>query len=94
MPSVLFDPTFLFFVFLVRSLENGADIVVGTCGRIQDMLERKSLKLDRCKFVILDEADEMLNIGFADDVETILSNLNKEENSTNLVMVSNFTSMD
>lgn len=64
----------------VRNLENGSDIVVGTCGRVKDFLDRGTLKLDRVKFVILDEADEMLNIGFADDVETILSNLNKKDN--------------
>lgn len=63
----------------LRTLQSGADIVVGTCGRIKDMLERGSLKLDRCKYVILDEADEMLNIGFADDIEEILSNLTKVE---------------
>jgi len=63
----------------IRALERGADIVVGTCGRVKDMIEKGHLKLDRCRFVILDEADEMLNMGFEEDVESILSNLNKAE---------------
>ena len=40
------------------------DIVVGTCGRVKDMIERGALKLDGIRFVVLDEADEMLNIHF------------------------------
>jgi len=63
----------------IRSLERGADIVVGTCGRVKDMIEKGHLKLDRCRFVILDEADEMLNMGFEEEVELILANLNKAE---------------
>jgi len=63
----------------IRGLERGADIVVGTCGRVKDMIEKSHLKLDRCRFVILDEADEMLNMGFEEEVELILSNLNKAE---------------
>ncbi|MFT5885237.1 MAG: ATP-dependent RNA helicase DeaD [Arcticibacterium sp.] len=56
-----------------RDLKKGAHIVVGTPGRIMDHIERKTLKLDTLKMLILDEADEMLNMGFREDIETILS---------------------
>lgn len=55
-----------------RTLRQGVDIVVGTPGRIIDHIDRGNLKLDHCDVVVLDEADEMLNMGFADDVEVIL----------------------
>lgn len=55
------------------ALKRGANIVIGTPGRIMDHMRRKTLKLDALKMVILDEADEMLNMGFRDDIETILS---------------------
>ena len=50
----------------------GAQIIIGTPGRVMDHLERKSLRLDQIKMVILDEADRMLDMGFVDDIETIL----------------------
>ncbi|MCL4139757.1 UNVERIFIED_CONTAM: hypothetical protein GTU68_014094 [Idotea baltica] len=56
-----------------RDLKKGAHIVVGTPGRIMDHIERKTLKLETLKMLILDEADEMLNMGFRDDIEKILS---------------------
>lgn len=56
----------------LRRLNRGVDIVVGTPGRVLDHLDRKSLKLDKVSYVVLDEADEMLNMGFIDDVEKIL----------------------
>ena len=56
----------------LRHLKKGVHIVVGTPGRIIDHLNRKSLKLDDLSYCILDEADEMLNMGFLEDVETIL----------------------
>ena len=62
----------------LKELEKGADIVVGTPGRVIDMIERKKLKLDDVKYVVLDEADEMLNMGFIDDVELILSSCNEQ----------------
>lgn len=55
-----------------NALRRGVDIVVGTPGRIKDHLERGGLNLKSLKFRILDEADEMLNMGFVDDVEKIL----------------------
>ncbi|NOX36966.1 MAG: DEAD/DEAH box helicase [Calditrichaeota bacterium] len=62
----------------LRLLNRGVDIVVGTPGRIIDHLNRGSLDLSRVDFVVLDEADEMLNMGFIDDVERILSHTNPE----------------
>jgi ATP-dependent RNA helicase DeaD len=57
----------------IRSLQRGVQIVVGTPGRIIDLLDRGNLKLDQLTWLVLDEADEMLSMGFIDDVEKILS---------------------
>ena len=57
----------------LRGLKRGAQVVVGTPGRMLDHLRRRSLDLSEVKGLILDEADEMLRMGFIDDVETILS---------------------
>jgi ATP-dependent RNA helicase DeaD len=57
----------------LRGLKRGAQVVVGTPGRMLDHLRRRSLDLSQVKGLILDEADEMLRMGFIDDVETILS---------------------
>ena len=59
-------------VVQLRQLQRGAHVVVGTPGRVMDHLERKSLNLDGLTTLILDEADEMLRMGFIDDVEWIL----------------------
>jgi ATP-dependent RNA helicase DeaD len=56
----------------VRTLNRGVQVVVGTPGRIIDLLERRSLQLSGLRWVVLDEADEMLSMGFIDDVKTIL----------------------
>ncbi|MFT5084844.1 MAG: ATP-dependent RNA helicase DeaD [Lentisphaeria bacterium] len=56
----------------LRGLERGAHVVVGTPGRLLDHLQRKSLNLSNLKTLVLDEADEMLRMGFIDDVESIL----------------------
>lgn len=56
----------------IVSLRRGANIVVGTPGRVMDHINRRTLKLDNVRTVILDEADEMLNMGFREDIETIL----------------------
>lgn len=50
----------------------GSDVVVGTPGRIQDLMEKRVLKLDAVRFAILDEADQMLDMGFEQDMENIL----------------------
>jgi len=55
-----------------RALRNGLDVLVGTPGRIIDHLNRGNINLTECNTVVLDEADEMLNMGFAEDVEVIL----------------------
>ncbi|MGB1197647.1 MAG: DEAD/DEAH box helicase [Thalassotalea sp.] len=60
-----------------QQLERGAQVVVGTPGRLMDHLRRKSLKLDNLSFCVLDEADEMLNMGFLEDIEWILEHLPK-----------------
>ncbi|WP_298515872.1 DEAD/DEAH box helicase [uncultured Nocardioides sp.] len=57
----------------LSALRRGVHIVVGTPGRIMDHLEKGTLDLGSLRFLVLDEADEMLNMGFADDVETILA---------------------
>src|SRR5690349_8952135 len=54
-------------------LRAGGNIVVGTVGRVKDLISRHSLLLHSCRFVVLDEADEMLDLGFLEDVERILS---------------------
>jgi len=59
-------------VVQLRQLQRGAHVVVGTPGRVMDHLERKSLNLDGLTTLVLDEADEMLRMGFIDDVEWIL----------------------
>lgn len=61
-----------------EALRRGAQIVVGTPGRLLDLLNRGSLRLDRIKFLVLDEADEMLDLGFAPDVQRILARCSKE----------------
>ncbi len=58
-----------------KALKTGVDIVVGTPGRIQDHIERQTLDLGHVKVVVLDEADEMLDMGFREDMENILSNV-------------------
>lgn len=62
----------------INSLKKGVDIVVGTPGRILDLINRKELKLSQAKYFILDEADEMLKMGFIDDIELILDCSSKE----------------
>ena len=54
-------------------LKAGGQIVVGTVGRVLDLISRHSLMLHSCRYVVLDEADEMLDLGFLEDVEKILS---------------------
>jgi len=62
----------------IRALKKNPHIIVGTPGRILDHINRKTLRLDSVKTVILDEADEMLNMGFIDDIESILSKIPTE----------------
>ena len=63
-----------------RALRNGVDILVGTPGRVMDHMDRGNLDLGECNIVVLDEADEMLNMGFAEDVEVILEDIGANNN--------------
>lgn len=62
----------------IHELKRGANIVIGTPGRIMDHIRRRTLKLDNLRCIILDEADEMLNMGFREDIESILSGVPAE----------------
>ena len=62
----------------LRALERGAQVVVGTPGRLMDLMDRGALKLEHVTYFVLDEVDEMLRMGFAEDVETIASKLPDE----------------
>lgn len=59
----------------IRELDYGVDVAVGTPGRIIDLMKRGALVLSEVQFVVLDEADQMLSVGFAEDVEVILERL-------------------
>lgn len=58
----------------IKQLKNGAHIVVGTPGRVLDVINRGALKINNIQWLVLDEADEMLNMGFQEDLDSILSN--------------------
>ena len=64
----------------LSALRRGVHVIVGTPGRIMDHLEKGTLDLTELRFLVLDEADEMLNMGFADDVETILADTPADKN--------------
>jgi ATP-dependent RNA helicase DeaD len=65
----------------IRDLKRGVQIVVATPGRLIDLIERKAINLEQIKYVVLDEADEMLNMGFQDDIEFILKNTPAREST-------------
>ena len=62
----------------IRSLKDGVQVVIGTPGRVMDHMRRKTIRVDQVHTVVLDEADEMLNMGFLEDMETILGQLPQE----------------
>lgn len=62
----------------IRALSKGVQIVVGTPGRVMDHMRRHTLKTGKVRIVVLDEADEMLNMGFREDIETILTDMPEE----------------
>ncbi len=66
----------------IKALKGGATIIIGTPGRVMDHLRRKTIRLDSVETIVLDEADEMLNMGFREDIETILSYIPNEERQT------------
>jgi ATP-dependent RNA helicase DeaD len=63
----------------IRDIKKGVQLVVATPGRLIDLIERKAINLEQIKYVVLDEADEMLNMGFQDDIEFILQNTPNRE---------------
>lgn len=65
----------------IRDIKKGVQIVVATPGRLIDLLERKAINLEQIEYVVLDEADEMLNMGFQEDIEFILQNTPKREST-------------
>ena len=65
----------------IREIKRGVQIVVATPGRLIDLIERKAVNLEQIKYVVLDEADEMLNMGFQDDIEFILKNTPQREST-------------
>lgn len=65
----------------IRDLKRGVQIVVATPGRLIDLIERKAINLEQISYVVLDEADEMLNMGFQDDIEFILQNTPQREST-------------
>lgn len=62
----------------IRSLKSGVQIIVGTPGRVMDHLRRRTIRCDDVHMIVLDEADEMLNMGFREDIETILEYIPEE----------------
>ena len=65
----------------IRDLKRGTQIVVATPGRLIDLIERKAINLERIQYIVLDEADEMLNMGFREDIEFILQNTPAREST-------------
>ena len=66
----------------IRSLKDGVQVIIGTPGRVMDHMRRKTVKMDQIHTVVLDEADEMLNMGFREDIETILEYIPEEGRQT------------
>ena len=66
----------------IKSLKGGVQVVIGTPGRVIDHINRKTIKMDNVKMIILDEADEMLDMGFRDDIEMILSKTPEDRQTT------------
>ena len=62
----------------IKALKSGAQIVVATPGRLVDLIERKAARLEQVRYLVLDEADEMLNMGFKEEIDKILSKAPKE----------------
>jgi len=65
----------------IRDLRKGSQVVVATPGRLIDLIERKAIDLEHIQYIVLDEADEMLNMGFRDDIEFILQNTPAREST-------------
>lgn len=65
----------------IKDLKRGTQVVVATPGRLIDLIERKAIQLDQIRYIVLDEADEMLNMGFREDIEFILQNTPAREST-------------
>lgn len=76
----------------IKALKGGATIIIGTPGRVMDHLRRKTIRCDYINTIVLDEADEMLNMGFREDIETILSYIPDEDRQT--VLFGNYAKAD
>jgi ATP-dependent RNA helicase DeaD len=63
----------------IKDIKKGVQLIVATPGRLIDLIERKAINLEQIKYAVLDEADEMLNMGFQDDIEFILQNTPKRD---------------
>ena len=63
----------------IRSLKVGIQVIIGTPGRVMDHMRRKTIRTSNIKLIVLDEADEMLNMGFREDIETILRICQKKD---------------
>ena len=63
----------------IRALDNGCQVVIGTPGRMLDLIKRRKLDVRNVKTLVLDEADEMLNMGFQDELDAILADTPKEK---------------
>lgn len=63
----------------LRQIKRGVQIVVATPGRMLDIINRKAIDFSAVKYVVLDEADEMLNMGFQEDIDSILSTTPEEK---------------
>ena len=68
----------------IRALQYGVQVVIGTPGRLLDHIRRRTIKLDNIKMLVLDEADEMLDMGFIDDIESILQHVPSADRQTML----------
>ncbi|MFS8082022.1 MAG: DEAD/DEAH box helicase, partial [Ginsengibacter sp.] len=81
LPHIIAEPVYggASIVMQIRALKKGVHIVVATPGRLIDMIERKAIDLEKVKYVVLDEADEMLNMGFRDDIDFVLKNTVQRE---------------
>lgn len=75
-------------ILTVNSLKEGVDIIVGTPGRIKDHLIRETLKLDKTQFLVFDEADQMLSLGFKDQMDFIVDQIPEYVN--NIIRLSSF----
>lgn len=70
------------------AIRKGVDVIVGTCGRVKDMLEKGVLSFSKIEHIVLDEADEMLNMGFQEDVEYILEMVPRKERAVQTLLFS------